>query len=101
MNSREVFHLLHMIDLGEKLDIIKERENSMNPEDFRYNIVRFYNGNNYMSSGKRRVLQRDVSYEVAKAHCNNPESSSATCTKSYNKARTRKEGYWFDGFERA
>lgn len=57
-----------------------------------YYIVRvFFNGN-------RRVLQRDMSLEQARVHCQDPESSSSTCKKPHNKRRTRLKGAWFDGY---
>jgi hypothetical protein len=68
--------------------------NSDTPENLRYNIVRFYRNHN------RRIIARNVSYDAAREHCSNPETSSRTCTKPHNKARTRKMGDWFDGFER-
>ena len=68
--------------------------NSDTPENLRYNIVRFYQNHN------RRIIARNVSYDAAREHCSNPETSSSTCTKPHNKARTRKLGAWFDGFER-
>jgi hypothetical protein len=62
----------------------------------RYDIVRAY-----QDSGKsNRVLQRNVSEATAQAHCNDPESSSKTCTTSTGKARTRRSGPWFDFYRR-
>ena len=48
-----------------------------------FNIVRFY----YDSNKKSRVMQKGLSLEEAKEHCNNPN--------------TRKEGVWFDGYSAA
>jgi len=96
--------LLNMILIQEQIDITLERinmfSNSDNPDNLRYNIIRFYwdHPNGCIS---RRTLQRNVSHEAARAHCNNPETSSSTCVKPYNKARTKKLGAWFDVYERA
>jgi hypothetical protein len=46
-----------------------------------YRIVRFFR-----VSGHRRILHRGVSLTVAQLHCNDP--------------RTRREGVWFDGYEK-
>ncbi len=92
--------LLTMILIQEQIDIALERinmfSNSDTPENLRYNIVRFYR----TSPISRRIIARNVSYDAAREHCSNPETSSRTCTKPHNKARTRKMGEWFDGFER-
>ena len=50
--------------------------------------------------GKSRTLETGVTLEQAKAHCNDPETSYKTCTKSAGKARTHKLGPWFDYFVR-
>jgi hypothetical protein len=60
-----------------------------------YDIIRCW------ENGARRVLDTAVSLEVAQAHCNNPESSSRTCTSKEGKARTRRSGAWFDGYNDA
>ena len=57
-----------------------------------YRIVRFF------QHGGSRVVKRGLTLEQAKAHCNDPETSSKTCTSSVGKARTRLLGPWFDGF---
>ncbi len=46
----------------------------------RYNVIRFYR-----VSGRRKIILRNVSKEIAQLHCNDP--------------RTRKAGVYFDGFE--
>jgi hypothetical protein len=59
-----------------------------------YKIVRFYRD----AKPNKRTIERGVSLEQAQAHCSDPESSSETCKKPHNRARTRKLGPWFDGF---
>lgn len=57
-----------------------------------YAIVRHY------YRGGKRVIARGLTLEEAQEHCRNPETSSRTCTKAVNVARTRKMGPWFDGY---
>ena len=59
----------------------------------RYKIVRMY------FRGGRRTLYTGLTLAQAQAHCQDPETSSSTCTKRAGKARTRKLGPWFDGYE--
>lgn len=59
-----------------------------------YKIVRFYH------KGGRRTLMTGLTLEEAKEHCNDPETSSRTCTTPYRRSLTRKHGIWFDGYER-
>lgn len=58
-----------------------------------YRITRFY-----FKSHKQRIIARGLTLEEAQAHCNDPETSSETCTKPAGKARTRRHGRWFDGY---
>ena len=58
----------------------------------RYKIVRGY------FNGGRRVVKRGLTLEQAQAHCQDPETSSRTCTKAANVRRTRERGPWFDGY---
>jgi hypothetical protein len=62
-----------------------------------YRIVRFYES----APIRRRIIAKGLTLEQAKAHCSDPETSSSTCTKSAGKARTKRLGRWFDGFEEA
>ncbi len=62
-----------------------------------YSVVRFYQNANT----NHRVIKRGLTLEEAQAHCGDPETSSRTCTKSSGKARTRRFGAWFDGYEEA
>ena len=61
-----------------------------------YQIVRFYQQGNI----RRRVIDTRLTLEEAKKHCNDPESSSSTCTGATGKRRTKQRGPWFDGFEK-
>lgn len=58
----------------------------------KYSVVRFY------QHGGRRVLITGLTLEEAQAHCQDPETSSRTCTKSARKAITKRNGPWFDGY---
>lgn len=58
-----------------------------------YRIVR------YFFKGGKLVLHEGVTLEEAQEHCNDPETSSKTC--SGNLANyTETNGPWFDGYER-
>ena len=59
-----------------------------------YKIVRYYSNSKYW----HRVLKTGLQLEEAIAHCRDPESSSATCTKYSNRIRTKKVGMWFDAY---
>lgn len=56
----------------------------------RYKIVRMY-----FHYGQR-TIKRGLTLEQAQAHCNDPETSSSTCTSEAGKRRTRELGPWFD-----
>jgi len=58
-----------------------------------YKIIRHY------FRGGKRTINTGLTLEQAQAHCRNPETSSSTCTSSAGRARTRKVGQWFDGYE--
>lgn len=60
----------------------------------KYRIVRFY-----MRKGKR-TINTGLTLEQAQEHCNDPETSYSTCTKSVGKRRTKVHGPWFDGYEK-
>lgn len=59
-----------------------------------YKIIRMY------FEGGHRIIKRGLTLEQAKAHCSDPETSSSTCTTATGKARTRRMGPWFDGFDK-
>lgn len=62
-----------------------------------YRIIRFYESANI----RRRIIDTGLTLEQAKAHCSDPETSSSTCIKAAGKARTKRLGRWFDGYEQA
>lgn len=59
-----------------------------------YKIIRMY------FEGGKRIIKRGLTLEQAKAHCSDPETSSSTCSTATGKARTRRMGPWFDGFDK-
>ena len=59
-----------------------------------YKIIRSYFSDRWPS----RTVTSDLTLEEAQAHCQDPETSSRTCTKSRNTRRTRERGAWFDGY---
>ena len=60
----------------------------------KYKIVRMY------QKGGKRTIERGLTLAEAQAHCHNPETSSKTATTARAKAITRRNGPWFDGYER-
>lgn len=60
-----------------------------------YNVVRFYRD----AGIRRRVILERLTLAEAQAHCNDPETSSSTATGKVARARTRRCGAWFDGYE--
>lgn len=60
-----------------------------------YRVVRFYKD----AGIRRRVILERVTLEQAQAHCSDPETSSSTATGKAARARTRRVGAWFDGYE--
>ena len=63
---------------------------------YNYQVVRMYQ----RASIRKRVITTRLSLAQAQAHCNDPETSSSTCTSAAGKRRTRTIGPWFDGYER-
>lgn len=58
-----------------------------------YKAVRFFR-----DSGRRVVIATGLTLEEAQAHCNDPETSSSTCTNVEGLRRTSRSGPWFDGY---
>ena len=61
-----------------------------------YKVVRFYEN----AGIRRRVMAEYLTLEQAQTHCQDPETSSSTCTKPANVRRTRTLGRWFDAYEK-
>jgi hypothetical protein len=59
-----------------------------------YKIQRHY----FNRPGCKRTIADRLTLEEAQAHCENPETSSRTCTGKKGKAITRRNGPWFDGY---
>ena len=60
-----------------------------------YKVIRFYEN----AGINKRVIETGLTLEQAQKHCNDPETSSTTCTTKVGKARTHRPGRWFDGYE--
>lgn len=60
-----------------------------------YRIVRFFQDNKQ----PREVITRGLSLEQAQEHCEDPDTSSKTCTTEAGMKRTQLQGPWFDGYE--
>jgi hypothetical protein len=58
-----------------------------------YKIIRFF------QSGERKTMETGLTLEEAQEHCNDPETSSKTCTRPELLLVTQKRGPWFDGYE--
>ena len=68
-----------------------------------FKIVRHYYGKpSYGDLGHldshRRTIETSLTLEQAQAHCNDPETSSSTCTTAAKRRYTAKVGEWFDGY---
>ena len=59
-----------------------------------YKIVRYF-----YRDKRKRTIETGLTLEQAQAHCQDPETSSKTATKSAAKCRTSLYGPWFDGYE--
>ena len=62
----------------------------------RYKIRRFFCNEVHAAE----TIFTGLTIEEAKEHCNDPETSSATCTNETGLARTETHGAWFDGYDR-
>ena len=60
-----------------------------------YKIIRHYRN----AGIRRRAIKTGLTLEEARAHCSDPETSSRTATGATARARTRRLGAWFDGYE--
>jgi len=59
-----------------------------------YLIVRRYQ----RSSERSAIIDRGLTLEAAQAHCQDPETSSATCTCPTGHRHTAQKGAWFDSY---
>ena len=62
--------------------------------DTGYKVQRLY----FNRTGYKRTIIDRCTLAEAQAHCNDPETSSSTCTSAAGKARTRRMGPWFDSY---
>lgn len=81
-------HDAHPEEEGKRAAEAYDREHST------YKIKRFYQG-----GYETEVIETGLSYQDAKDHCDDPETSSKTATNAAGVALTRERGGWFDGFE--
>lgn len=64
-----------------------------------YKIVRHYfNGGSQGGGSYKRTIETGLSLKEVQAHCNDPETSSSTCTTAAGRRRTKERGDWFDGY---
>jgi hypothetical protein len=59
-----------------------------------YKIRRHYQDTNFVTE----TIATGLTLEEAQEHCNNPETSSSTCTTAEANARTENFGPWFDSY---
>ncbi len=74
----------------------KDSKMNANNTNARYDIVRFYEDSN--KSSRIRIISKNLTLEEAQKHCNDPETSSSTCTLPSRKAMTKRHGAWFDAY---
>ena len=60
-----------------------------------YRVFRHY------ADGGRELVADYCTLDEARAHCNDPETSSSTATSAEALARTAERGPWFDGYAEA
>jgi hypothetical protein len=78
---------------------MKTTEKTAYPDRNTYKLVRVFRGEPGRLDWRRRTLDTGLTRNEVHEHCNDPETSSSTCTGRTAKARTRKYGDWFDTFE--
>ncbi len=64
-----------------------------------YKIIRHYMDEAGPLACNSEVIKTGLTLEEAQAHCRDPETSSSTCVKPENKARTEEYGPWLEGYE--
>jgi len=77
----------------ENIDSTDPRYSAEMDGRYNYRIVRHY------FHGGKRTIATGLTLRQAQEHCKDPETSSSTATSSAARARTRKLGPWFDGYE--
>lgn len=60
-----------------------------------YKIVRHYMNRH----PNKRTILRGLTLAEAQAHCRDPETSSSKAMGAVARARTRRLGPWFDGYD--
>jgi hypothetical protein len=73
------------------LDVVDEIEET---DGSVYMIRRFFQDRNIPTE----VIARGLTLREAQEHCQNPETSSSTCTTIEGRRRTEERGPWFDGY---
>lgn len=66
------------------------------PKGSTYHIIRFFAED---PAQNRTIIKTGLTLEEAQEHCNDPESSSSTCTNAEGLRRTELYGPWFDGYD--
>lgn len=51
--------------------------------------------------GDNKTIETGLSLEEAQEHCQDPETSSSTCTAPHRKQKTKDIGKWFHGYTNA
>lgn len=60
-----------------------------------YNVKRMF-----FNSSRRPTIYKGLTLQEAQEHCKSPEASHKTASSAAAKARTRKYGPWFDGYDK-
>ena len=60
----------------------------------RYKITRLF-----FEDIRPRTIKKGLTLEEAQKHCQDPETSSSTCTSAKRKAYTKSHGPWFDAYD--
>ncbi len=69
----------------------------LDSDDQLYNVIRFYKEEGVAN----KIVRRGLTLDEVTAHCNDPETSSATCESEVAKVHTIEYGDWFDGYTEA
>ena len=63
-----------------------------------YKIVRMYQRDE--SRQFNRTIKSELTLDEAQAHCQDPQTSSNTCTRADRRQITAQRGPWFDGYDK-